>query len=180
MSAHYQNPFLTSSKPFQVTGILFEAGRRVARSVKFSPFNRDDPSDWIRQQDRGFAAVKDTIIRAQETPLGQATEACGTLLRATYRGIGRSPYRSRRLTKKRNANQWTKKKSSTSYRRPTTRLRRISKKKVYPGKKTRENTPRSRYRATPLWSEVSSGRQHLRWKKDIELEEYGRVCTRLS
>ena len=37
-----------------------------------------------------------------------------------------------------------------------------------------ENTPHVAGIDDAAMGEVSSGRQHLRWKKDIELEEYGR------
>ena len=45
LSAHYQEPILDFLEAVPGYGDIVRAGRRVARSVGFSPFNRDDPSD---------------------------------------------------------------------------------------------------------------------------------------
>ena len=112
-----KNPFLISSKPFRLRGYC-SSRTSVARSVGFSPFNRDDPSDWIRQQDRGFAAVKGYHYPSSGNTSRSGNRSLWNSSLGNVSNWKRSPYRSRRLTKRRNANQWTKKKSSTSYRRP--------------------------------------------------------------
>ena len=89
LSAHYQEPILDFLEAVPGYGDIVRAGRRVARSVGFSPFNRDDPSDWIRQQDRGFAAVKGYHYPSSGNTSRSGNRSLWNSSWATYRGIGR-------------------------------------------------------------------------------------------
>ena len=175
LSAHYQEPILDFLEAVPGYGDIVRAGRRVARSVGFSPFNRDDPSDWIRQQDRGFAAVKGYHYPSSgNTSRSGNRSLWNSSLGNVSRNWKRSPYRSRRLTKRRNANQWTKRR----VRRRIAGRRRVSgggyRRRKYTGRRRGKYATRSRYRRRRYGVKYRPGRQHLRWKKDIELEEYGR------